>query len=711
VEFLEKIQFPITDSILIFLLVFIIIFLAPRLLKKLHIPGIVGFIIAGVLLGPHGFNIIAPENGMGMFAAFGLLYIMFLIGLEIDLVDFKKHRSRSIVFGILTFIIPLVLGFFVCYYFLKLSILASLLLSSMFSTHTLVSYPIASKLGITKNRVMSTVIGGTIITDTAVLLLLAIISRVYTGEMDLMFWIVLIGMLTVFMLIMLLIVPLISRWFFKKIAGDSSGQYIYVLCVLFGSAFLAEIAGIEPMIGAFMAGLALNSLIPSSSVLMNRTIFIGNTIFIPFFLISVGMIVDLKVLLNGYDALIIAGILIITAEITKYLAAFTTQKIYGFSGTERNVLFGLSSSHAAATIALILVGYNLGLLDISILNGTVLVIFISCLISSFVTENSGRKLAKTEKSIIRDDVSSPQRILVAVSNPNTIETLMNFAILIKNRHSKEPIYPLNVVLGNIDSPEARYDILVKSRRIEEIARQAVTEEQTIQMVSHIDVTVANGINRAISELTITKVVLGWNGQTSTSQSIFGGILENVLPRNNQMMFVVKALHPYGYFKRLVIFVPPNAEFEPGYKKWMRQIAILAKELSAKVLVFVSGDTLLQLKQDLDYSKIPATNFVDFSDYENLEGLTNHLNYTDLLIWISARENTISHTSYLSSLPKILSKSFIKFSFIIIYPEQHSYQHDTSVMNLGGLTKSPIQENIERISKISKNVKKAFKGKS
>ncbi|MEI6122845.1 MAG: cation:proton antiporter [Bacteroidota bacterium] len=709
-KFFEIFQLPITDPVLVFLLIFLVIFLAPRILKRIRIPGIVGFILAGVLLGPHGFRIISPVNGINMFSSFGLLYIMFLVGLELDLVDFRKNQSRSTVFGALTFFIPLILGFLVTYYVLKLSLLASLLLSSMFSTHTLVSYPIASKLGITKNRVISTVIGGTIITDTAVLLLLAIIVSVFKGNMDLMFWVSLISMLIAFVAIMLWVVPLVSRWFFKNLEGDGSAQYLYVITVVFGAAFLSEIAGIEPMIGAFFAGLALNKLIPPSSVLMNRTVFIGNTLFIPFFLIGVGMILDLSVLLNGYNALIIAGILVVTAEITKYIAAFITQKIYGFTVVERHVLFGLSSSHAAATIALILVGFNLGILNIDVLNGTIIVILISCLISSFITENAGRKLAVVESKKLTEEDTSIQRIMVPVANPSTMEKLISFAMLIKDKASDEPIFPLNVVLGSVETEEARQEILQKKQLIEQIANQTITADQSIRLVTRIDLNVANGINRAIKELMITNIVLGWNGQTTTAQSIFGGILENILPKNNQMMFVVKILHQFGYYKRLVLIVPPNAEFEPGYKKWLKQVLRISKELSAKFLLFANSKTLTQLKLDMDVSKAVSLNFVEFNDYENLSTLKDHLSHTDLMIWISARESTISYHNYLANLPKFLSKNFEKSSFIIIYPEQHFVLHQKMTLRIDGLTKSPIKENIDRITKISKNVKNAIKRK-
>jgi Kef-type K+ transport system membrane component KefB len=267
---------------------------------------------------------------------------------------------------------------------------ASLLTSSMFSTHTLVAYPIVSRLGVSKNRAVAITVGGTILTDTAVLLLLAIILSSSKGSIGPAFWIQLIAALAVFTVIMFYVIPRIAAWFFKKLESERHSHYIFVLLVVFIAAFLAEMAGVEPIIGAFVSGLVLNRLIPHTSVLMNRIEFIGNALFIPFFLISVGMLVDLGVLLNGPAALVIAAVLTAVALLGKWLAALTTKIIYSFSSEEGNLIFGLSSSHAAATLAVILVGFREGLLDENILNGTIILILVTCVVASFVTERSGK---------------------------------------------------------------------------------------------------------------------------------------------------------------------------------------------------------------------------------------------------------------------------------------------------------------------------------
>src|SRR3989337_198607 len=346
---LLEIKFPLQDPVPIFTIVLFIILLAPILLRKLRIPSIIGLILAGMAIGDHGFNLIA-KGSIDLFGKAGLLYIMFLAGLELDMAEFKKNKYKSLVFGVFTFAIPLGLGFLLCYQWLHFNFMGSLLVSSMFATHTLVAYALASRMGITKNEAVTITVGGTIITDTAVLLILAVITGSVDGELNRAFWFKLSGSFLLFAFGVLFGFPFIGRWFFKKIKDDQTTHFIFVFAMVFLAAWLAELAGIEGIIGAFLAGLALNQLIPHTSALMNRIEFTGNAIFIPFFLISVGMLVDLKVLLKGPDALIIAGALTGMAVVTKWLAAFITQKIFRYSATQRNVIFGLSTSHAAATI-------------------------------------------------------------------------------------------------------------------------------------------------------------------------------------------------------------------------------------------------------------------------------------------------------------------------------------------------------------------------
>ena len=374
---MSEFNLPLESPVLVFSLILFIILLSPILLKRLNIPGIIGLIISGVIIGPYGLGILEKNSAIDLFSTIGLLYIMFIAGLELDLNEFKSNRNKSLLFGLFTFLIPIAIGYPVCFYLLGYDFNTSFLTASMFATHTLVAYPIVSKLGVSKNQAVAITVGGTILTDTAVLIILAVILGNSQGNLNQEFWIRLGISLVIFSAIMFLIIPRIAKWFFRELESEKHSHYIFVLSVVFFAAFLAEVAGLEPIIGAFVAGLALNKLIPHSSALMNRIEFIGNSLFIPFFLISVGMLVDVSVILSGPMALIVAGTLSVVALSGKWLAALFTQLAFKYSKAQRQLIFGLSSAHAAATLAIILVGYKAGILDENILNGTIILILIT----------------------------------------------------------------------------------------------------------------------------------------------------------------------------------------------------------------------------------------------------------------------------------------------------------------------------------------------
>jgi Kef-type K+ transport system membrane component KefB len=397
--FITQFQLPVANPVLMFAIVLLIILLSPILLRKIRIPAVVGFIIAGIIVSPHGFNVLKKNSAIELFSTIGLLYIMFIAGIELDLNDFAKKKHKSLVFGVLTFFIPILIGFPVCYYFLGYSLTTSILTASMFATHTLVAYPIASKYGVSKNEAVAVTVGGTILTDTTVLIILAIVMGSVKGGLDLMFWVRLIISLGIFTMIEFLLVPRIAKWFFNRVQNDKTSHYIFVLLVVFLSAFFAQLAGIEPIVGAFAAGLALNPLVPHTSKLMTQIEFVGNAIFIPFFLISVGMLVDLSVLFRGYHALMIAGALTVVALVGKWLSALITQKIYKYSNAQRGLIFGLSSSHAAATMAIILVGYKANIIDDNILNGTIILILVTCIVASFATEKASVKISDSNTEV------------------------------------------------------------------------------------------------------------------------------------------------------------------------------------------------------------------------------------------------------------------------------------------------------------------------
>src|ERR1700739_1483193 len=483
---------PFTNPVLILSLVLLIILFSPLIFRRFRIPGIIGLILAGVIIGPNTLHLIDKSTSFDLFSNTGLLYIMFLAGLEMDMHEFKLNRNKSIVFGGFTFFIPITIGFFVCTYVLQYSFWGALLLASMFSTHTLLSYPIVSNMGIVKNRAVQITFGGTIITDSAVLILLGVITNLSQGNFSPNYWIKLVFMIAVLITSVIYILPKVSRWFFRNLEGQGSSQYLFVLSMMFLAAFLADLAGVKAIVGAFLAGLAFNKVIAHNSVLMNRLVFIGNTFFISFFFISARMLVDLRLFFVSTKELAFAGILSGVALLTKYLAAQLTGFIYGYNKYERRIIYGLSASHAAATLAVIKVGFDIGLLDQHAVNGTIILILITCLVSSFVTERAARQIAITEKDTDIKIRKRVERILIPIANPENLQRLMEFALLVKDEKSTEPIYPLTVVE---DAEDANDRINSIKKAIDSITQQIVSADTKIEILKKVDLNIVDGIVR------------------------------------------------------------------------------------------------------------------------------------------------------------------------------------------------------------------------
>ncbi|MBC5994142.1 cation:proton antiporter [Pontibacter cellulosilyticus] len=664
-----KLTLPFEEPVLIFTLVLLVILAVPIMLKKLNIPGIVGLIVAGVILGPNGFHILERDASIVLFGTVGLLYIMFQAGLEIDMIDFKRYKVRSIVFGTLTFLIPIVVGTLIFLYLHDYDVKPAILLASMFAPHTLLAYPIISRLGLSKNEAVTLTIGGTLITDTAVLFVLAIIINSTHGEAGMGFWILMIIKMLAFVWVVLWIFPKIAKYMFKQLESEKGAQYLFVLTVVFAAAFLSEVAGMEAIIGAFLAGLALNPLIPHTSPLMNRIEFVGNNLFIPFFLISTGMLVDLKTLFTDTNAILIAATIVILSPITKYAAAYLTQKIFKFSILQRHLIFGLSSAHAAATLAVVLAGYEIGLLGESALNGAVVLILTSSMVSSFSTEKVARTLAILESRRKPDLSQKPDKILVPIGNPKTIEKLIDLAVMLKNPQHKAPIYPLAVV---IDNEHAEEEIYKKNQMLQEAITHASATDNDVQLVSKIDVNVPSGILRAIKELMITEVVLGWNAKITARDRIFGSVLDNLLDNTDEMILVCKLIQPLNTTGRIIVIVPTNAELERGFLRWIRAVKLLSNQLGAPLVFRARRRTLNKLKQAVKASK-PTVDAIyqQYTSINEIASMKNELKKDDMVVVISARKKTVSYNSSMDYVPRVLSREYKDNSFIVIYPEQYS----------------------------------------
>ncbi|KXK39196.1 MAG: cation:proton antiporter [Saprospiraceae bacterium] len=707
-KFSEEFELPLHNPVLIFSLILLIILLSPILLRKLNIPGIIGLIISGVVIGPHALNILEKNSAIDLFSTIGLLYIMFIAGLELDLNEFKVNKNKSIIFGIYTFAIPLAIGFPVCYYLLGYDFNASFLTASMFATHTLVAYPIVSKLGVSKNQAVAITVGGTILTDTAVLIILAIIIGNHQGDLSQEFWIRLGVSLAIFSAIMFLIIPRIAKWFFMKLESEKHSHYIFVLAVVFFGAFLAEVAGVEHIIGAFVAGLALNKLIPHSSALMNRIEFIGNSLFIPFFLISVGMLVDVSVIFNGIGAWVVAGTLTLVALTSKWLAALFTQLTFRYSSAQRQLIFGLSGAHAAATLAVILVGYNAGILDDNILNGTIILILITCVVASFATERASKQIIvetdDDDPELFKSQMINNEHILIPIADLESIEKLLEFSIYIKDKKSANPVSLLSVVSNN---DEAEVNILKTRTKLEEFVKQASASEDKVSVVTTIDHNIASGITRISKEIMADIIVLGWPRKSGLIDKIVGRKIDAILSNTDKCTFICHLEKPLVLHKRIFVVAPPLCEHEKGFELWLSKIAKLAQELSIPIQVYCNKSTQIHIEKTFKSAKLPGTISISlFDDWEDFLILARFIKEDDLFVLISARKGTASHMPVLENLPVKLEKHFADNSRVIIYPQQFDEGH--SIERFEDITSEPLTRSLETIQKLGKGIGNIFR---
>lgn len=629
---------PLTDPVLKFLLILIIILSAPLLLNKLKVPHLLGLIIAGAIIGPYGLNLVLRDSSIILSGTAGLLYIMFLAGLEIDMGDFKRNSGKSLVFGMYTFLIPMGLGIVAGYYVLNFSMETSILLASMFASHTLIAYPIISRLGITKDKSVSITVGGTMITDTLALLVLTVIVGMATGQTGDYFWTRLSVSVIVFALFVVIVFPLIGRWFFKRVQ-DSISQYIFVLVMVFLGAYLAQLAGMEAIIGSFLAGLALNRLIPHSSPLMHRVEFIGNSIFIPFFLIGVGMLINYRVFFTSFETIKVGIVMIIIATAAKYAAAWLTQKTFRMSVDQRRVIFGLSNAQAAATLAAVMVGYNvilgqtpegepIRLLNESVLNGTILMILVTCTMASFSAQRGAHNLAVAQISEEKRQVEEyKERILIPVSNEETAEELVNLSLAVKSPKNMRFLYALKVLDNQLTEEGS---VKQAKRLLENAALTAAATDTHLQELLRYDLNVPNAVLSVILEHSITDLVLGLHKEKGISTSFLGRITEDILNHSDVTTLIYKSVQPLSTMKRHLVVIPEQAEKEIGFTQWANRTGNLVQNTGARVVFYGTFQTLEQLKGVLP--KQVQAEYKEFGDWDDFLIVFRDVRPDDML-WV------------------------------------------------------------------------------
>ncbi len=658
------IEIPLTEPVLIIAVLLLLILLGPVIFERFRIPSVVGLLLLGALFGPHGLNLFSPNLEFSLLATFGLLYLMFMAGLEIDLIDFMQNQRKSILFGILSFLIPFVFGFLSCYFLLGFKLVASLFVASMLSSHTLISYPVATRLRIVSTTIVTIIIGGTIITDILALTSMEIITEVSNGDVHASSLYELLAGFGILILIVFLIVPRITAFFFKHYDGELTIQYLFVIGQLFGISGIAYLLKIEPIVGAFLCGIVMNRYMVRLSPLYKRTEFIGEVLFIPVFLISVGFLVDFTYFINQPSELLILGGLLVVSLASKYIAAWITGYFFGLDRVDRSIMFGMSSGRAASAIAIVLIGFNLKFYDESILNHTVIVILVTSIVSSYVTLHAGKKVAMHQERKMpkkQDD----EVILIPIANPANIQPLLDFSNLIRNTEQPLPVYGLSVVT---DRPEGQKQIGVNQKRFTEVVEEMHTDTR-FELLSRIDSSISHGISRAAQEVMASMIILGWHDRNSPLELLFGDILNHLLRRTNMMVWVVRpASQTHSRAGRMHVFFPDYIWYEKGFNQTIGKVRQLAKNLKASVNLYTTQETIGDSKE-LFESNLKG-------NLEKIETLSfREMNFTDIdtapadwVMVIRSRENSIAYNRNYEKMCRGIIDHFPQQQLILVYPE-------------------------------------------
>ena len=666
--------FPITSPTMIFFVVLCIILFAPIIMGKLRIPHIVGMVLAGVAVGPHGLNILAKDDSFDLFGHVGLYYIMFLAGLEMNMANFMKNRVRTFTHGIMAFVIPMVMGFIVNRTVLEYNVMTSVLLASMYASHTIITYPIIMRYGLARQRSVTIAVGATAVTDTLTLLVLAIVGGLFKGQITGGFWLMLFVKIAAVFFVIFFFFPRIARYFFHRYE-DNVAQFIFVLAMTFLGAWLMELIGMEGLLGAFLTGLVLNRYVPNVSPLMTHLEFVGNAIFIPYFLIGVGMLVNVRLLFGGLDTLQVAAVMIAVALTSKWIASFLTQKLFGMRGVERELIYGLSNAQAGATLAAVMVGYNLimpdggRLLNDDVLNGTVILILVTCIFSSFTTEQASKRIALENQAAVPEDESSDdEKIMINIKHAETAETLVGLAILMRNRLLNRGMVALNVVYDDIN----RLSYQEKGRRLlEHVTKVANYADVGVQTQVRIATNITNGIKHAFKEFNASEMIIGMHNNDDSAKKFWGEFIPGLFNGLSRQITIVRCLRPLNTLRRIQVAVPSRAEFEPGFYRWLERLARMSENLDCRIQFHAKRETLSLINQYMQnrHPNVRAE-YTFMAHWIDIAKLGGSVNDDHMFVVITARKGTISYKSALERLPEELTKYFSGKSLMIIFPDQY-----------------------------------------
>lgn len=665
--------FPITDPTLIFFVVLLIILFAPIIMGKLRIPHIIGMVLAGTLVGQYGLNILARDASFELFGRVGLYYIMFLASLEMDLEGLRKNKNRTLLFGLLTFCIPFALTYYMGVCLLGYTPVAALLLGCIMSSNTLVAYPIVMRYGLQSKPSVTLSVGASMVTLFISLVLLAGIVASHQGGASWRFWLWFVLKLVIYCGALLFFMPRLTRWFLRRYS-DAVMQFIFILSVMFLGAALAGLVGLEGIFGAFFSGLILNRYVPRVSPLMNRIEFIGNALFIPYFLIGVGMLINVRLLFQGGGIIWVALCIFLFGTLGKAVAAYLSGFMFRLPLVSGHMMFGLTSAHAAGAIAMVMVGMKFGnsggaLVDEVMLNGVVLMILFTCVISSVITEHAARKIILQDKEIAPDESDrDDERILIPVKYPEYANRLVHLGMMMRNPKLNRGLVALNVVY---DDEHMRVNQERGRKLLEQVTRYASGSDVLVQTQVRVAANIANGIKHAFKEFDASEIIIGMHNHTNVSPKFWGQFHQSLFNGLNRQIIMARIHHPLATLRRIQVAVPSRAQYEPGFYRWLERLARVTKILECRIQFHGRMDTLQMIREYIKnkHAEIRAE-YLNMEHWNEMPKLASTIAQDHLFVVVTARKGTVSYKNALEQLPDELTRYFSGKNLMIIFPDQY-----------------------------------------
>lgn len=667
--------FPITDPTLIFFVVMLIILFAPIVMGKLRIPHIIGMVLAGVAVGQYGLNILVRDDSFELFGKVGLYYIMFLASLEMDIEGVRRNKGRFGVFGLLTFAVPSIMTYVACITVLHYSVLASLLLGCIMASNTLIAYPIVGRYGLQRKPSVTLSVGSSMISLLMALVSLAAIVAAYGGNTGVMFWLWFVGKFVGYCVLMALLIPRLARWFLRRYS-DAVMQFIFVMSMLFMSAALSEAVGLEGIFGAFVAGLILNRFIPHVSPLMNRIEFIGNALFIPYFLIGVGMLINLRLLFAGGGIVGVVIMIVVFGTVGKAVAAYLAGWLFRLPVSSGNMMFGLTSAHAAGAIAMLMVGMKMEvepgvpLVTDDMLNGVVIMILFTCIISTIVTERAAQQITLRDKEMPEDSTAneSEEKVLIPMRYPEYAQRLVNLAMMMRSPKNTTQMVGLNVVYDDDDMPRKQEQ---GQRLLERMTQYAAAADIHMQTQVRVAANIANGIRHAYKEFRATEILIGMHMHPEVSQKFWGEFHQSLFNGLNSQIIMARLTQPLATIRRIQVAVPSRAQFEPGFYRWLERLCRLGCNLECHTEFFGREDVLPLIENYvLSRHHDMRVSYTKMAHWAELPSLAASISADNLFVVVTARKGTVSYKNALEFLPDEITRHFSGSNIMIIFPDQH-----------------------------------------